>query len=197
MWDLRQLLLKNIFSVSADTFTSSFSVIESSPHIFKAGILVVLFVGCLVALHVSCMLLEFRFWRFWCQLKLIVYDCIYFSYYSVFTGAPGDVLCPLLLGSILRSWIRKLVEVSSPKWYWLCYNKDDCVSEASNWIVSLFGCDINRQHTDISIADYAGPEIVPICFCERPYLSVRVVGLRHGLSTYQVRDLSERRTQEF
>jgi len=38
--------LKNIFSVSANTFTSSFSVIESSPHIIKAGIVVMLFVGC-------------------------------------------------------------------------------------------------------------------------------------------------------
>jgi hypothetical protein len=56
--------LKNIFSVSANTFTSYFSVIEISPFIFNAGIVVVLFVGCLVTLHVSCMLLVFRFWRF-------------------------------------------------------------------------------------------------------------------------------------
>jgi len=56
--------LKNIFNVSANTFTLSFSVIESSPRIFKVGIVVVLFVGFLVTLHVSCMLLGFRFWRF-------------------------------------------------------------------------------------------------------------------------------------
>jgi len=57
------ICFKNIFSVSANIFTSSFSVIESSPFIFKAGIMMVLFVGCLVTLQVSCMLLAFRFWR--------------------------------------------------------------------------------------------------------------------------------------
>jgi len=56
------ICFKNIFSVSANTFTTSFSVIESLPFIFKAGIVVVLFVGRLVTLHVSCMLLVFRVW---------------------------------------------------------------------------------------------------------------------------------------
>jgi hypothetical protein len=57
------ICFKNIFSVSANIFTSSFLVIDSLSFIFKAGIMVVSFVGCLITLQVSCMLLVFRFWR--------------------------------------------------------------------------------------------------------------------------------------